>query len=115
MEFFNTVVKPLFDVLEKYGIEILLLVSIILATWLTKIADKTKKHESRYVWIPIIYAAAGVLIWHSAVPTRGKFIAWLFFWLKDTMVYGLLASGAFNFYSRTIKAKRLAKKAGGAS
>lgn len=100
-QLFEGVVKPVFEFLERYGLDGVLVASVILLTFLTKLVDPARKHEKRYVWLPFAYAGALVAVW-SAFRLRE--------WLKDTVVYGALASAAYNVYAKALREKIKAKR-----
>ena len=99
---FDGVVKPIFEFLEQYGLDAVLVAVIITMTFLLKLLDKSKKRTDRYVWLPFIISAAINAVWTHFELRE---------WLKNTILYGALASAAYNVYSKTFKAKVQAKLA----
>jgi hypothetical protein len=114
MELFKSIwnegVLPVTKFLEQYGFSVPVLLVVIFATWLTKLADKNRKNEARYVWLPFAYTLLMVV----ALDLVDKAVnAWL--WPVATIQNGFMASGIYNVYAKTIKAKReAAKRAKGA-
>lgn len=111
MELFKSIwsdgVLPVTKFLEQYGFSVPVLLIVIAATWVTKLADKDRRHEQRYVWIPLAYAMVVVV----AIDLADKSLsAWS--WPLDAIRNGILASGLYNLYAKTLKKRLEAHKKG---
>jgi RsiW-degrading membrane proteinase PrsW (M82 family) len=90
------ILKSISEFMEKYGIDVLLIAAIIGITFTIRKIDKGNKLKNWFYVVPYLVAALLVALW--------SIFEWREF-LKDTAVYGTLAFGAHNFYTRAVKRK----------